>query len=423
MKKHISLTKSILILMLALVAVYQVSELWLVSLTNRNFFLYIEARFPAAVPDGQNAWVLPFRVFTTTGDGRYAVRYSGIEDSYEWIFGKFAISRILAQGTFVEEVAPADFFMAVDGRAQLVFEYSFPMHGDTFSRALGRRRGALASGSGAAAFTSITLVPPAGNADSPICAFFWNGSTFSRFTLSLGTRRNPVEDFLFLVPPADEGDVHFTRNEAGFSPVVPEGFVYRNVYVQNPFQNAFGLLHLSTIRPRIEHFFDNPATIIPGPSRDVYTFGNINVMVRYLLFDVLEYTSFRPIGRTAPANLVSDFSAAIAFVKSDPYVLNEIFLEGYEIRGGNHVFRFGYVVDGFPLVIEGGFATMPGCREPLSAPIEVTVSHGRVIRYRRLAHTFGVSVAHSEFTQDASGHSAVGFVFGGPGEVRFTGIR
>ena len=424
MKKHLSLVKSILILMLALIALYQVSELWLVALTNRNFFLYIEARFPAAVPDGQSAWILPYRLFFGTGCGRYRVRYSGIENSHEWVFGSFAVSQILSGGVYAGEVSHHGLMDISGGRPLLVYEYSFPMHGETFARALGGRRGGFPSGSPVTTFTSVTLLPPAGGMDEPlICAFFWNGSVFSHFTLSLDTRRFDLYDFLFEAVEIEEGELYFTRSETGFSPVLPEGFAFAAVYVENPFHNAFGLLHLSTIRPRIEHFFDNPATILPGPSRDVYTFSNINVMVRYLLFDVLEYTSFRPIGRTAPANLVSDFSAALAFVQSDPYVINEIYLVGYEVRGGNHVFSFGYVLDNFPIVLDVARLTMPDCREPLASPIEVTVSHGRVVRYRRLAQTFHTSDRLVYFEGDVSGHSTLGFVFDESNEVHFSGIR
>ena len=390
-KKIISGAKTILILVLAVVAVYQVSELWLVALTNRNFFLYIEARFPAAVPDGQNAWVLPRRIISASGDGRYQVRYSGIENSHEWQFARFAISSILARG---EHVGILDYpvgNVVYSQRPHLIFEYSVPIQIDTFASALGQRRSRATSGQTITVFDSVTLVLPESGQREWITAVFRDGASSWRFVLNLGTNRNPTRDFLFTVPSVPEDALHFVRDAGGFSPVFPDEFSFNAVYSFNPFHNAYGLLHLSTIRPRIEHFFDNPATIIPGPSREVYTFSNINVMVRYFQYDVLEYTSFRPLGRMAPANLVSDFSAALDFVVQDPYAVNEIYLSSYEARGGEHIFRFGYVIDNFPMVMQTSWQTEPGCRDPLIAPIEVTVSHGRVVRYRRIALSFGVS--------------------------------
>ena len=395
--KFISAAKSILILVLAVVAVYQVSELWLVTITNRNFFLYIQARFPAAVPDGQSAWVMPRRVITGSGDGRYAIRYSRISGSYEWEYARFAFSRILADGEHVDISGYPYNDISYRLSPHITFEYSFPINITTFANAMGLRRSRASAGTSFTSFCSVTLLPPVSRYCDSITAIFRNGDTEWRFALNLGTRRNQTADFLFDVPPIESNDLYFARVYGGFTPIVPEGFTYNVVQTHNPFQNVFGLLHLSTIRPRIEHFFDNPATIIPGPSRDVYTFSNINVRVRYLQFDVLEYTSFRPIGRTAPANLVSDFSAALAFINNDPYVINEIFLAGYEIRGSDHVFQFGYVINNFPLVLTSNWFTEPGCREPLRSPIEVTVSHGRIVRYRRIAQNFIVSDVREVF--------------------------
>ena len=421
-KKAYYVSKTILILVLAVVAVYQVSELWLVALTNRNFFLYIEARFPAAVPDGQNAWILPRRIVSGSGDGRYMIRYSGIEDSPEWTHARFALSRVLANGEHVGILDYPGVDIGFSNRPHLIFEYSIPMYIGTFANALGVRRSRATAGTTLTVFDSVTLVLPVGNQSEWITVIFRHGASDWRFVLNFGTSRNQANDFLFRLPEIGQDSIYFVREQDGFIPVIPEGFSYNVVYSHNPFHNAYGLLHLSTIRPRIEHFFDNPATIIPGPSREVYTFSNINVMVRYFQFDVLEYTSFRPIGRMAPANLVSDFSAALAFALHDPYVTNEIYLSSYEARGGEHIFRFGYVINNFPMVMEYRWYTEPECRDPLNAPIEITVSHGRVIRYRRIALSFGVSdeVAYFEAYLDAP-HN-LGFPISGEPAIHLKGF-
>ena len=406
-KKTISVSKSICILILAVAAVYQVSELWLVSLTNRNFFLYINARFPAAVPDGQNAWILPRRIISGDGSGRYTIRYSGIEDSPEWIFARFTLSRILAGGEHAGMFGYTSLHYKTS--PHLTFEYSFPMHIETFANALGERRSRASAGTSLVVFTSVTLILPEDENSEWITAIFINETDEWHFNLNIGTSRNPSVDFLYEIPYISDDMLYFTRGSYGFYFVLPAYFSYNVINTHNPFQNAYGLLHLSTIRSRIEHFFDNPATIIPGPSREIYTFSNINVMVRYFQYDVLEYTSFRPIGRLAPANLVSDFSAALAFVQNDPYVINEIYLAGYEAIGGEHVFRFGHVINNFPMVMINSWPTEPGCRDPLTAPIEVTVSHGRVIRYRRIALNFNVSDDFSVFTPVSDFPISIGF--------------
>jgi hypothetical protein len=87
--------------------------------------------------------------------------------------------------------------------------------------------------------------------------------------------------------------------------------------------------------------------------------------------------------------LLTDFSAALAFVKDDPLMNNEIFLRNYEERDGReHVFWFGFVIENWPLILTQEWFTGENCTSPLLAPIEVTVENGRVIRYRRIAYSF-----------------------------------
>jgi len=139
----------------------------------------------------------------------------------------------------------------------------------------------------------------------------------------------------------------------------------------------------------VEAFFDNPAAVIPGTGVDgIYTFSTQNTMVRYLENSVLEYTSYRTIGRTASENFMADFSAALDFVNNDPNVINEFRLRNYEPRGRTHVFWFDYVIDNRPIVLTEEWYTGARCNEPLLAPIEVIVDRGRVVRCRRIAYTF-----------------------------------
>ena len=137
----------------------------------------------------------------------------------------------------------------------------------------------------------------------------------------------------------------------------------------------------------MEHFFTNPATINHEVVNEIYTFRNLNTVVRYLPWDVVEYTSFRTIGGAAP-NFIADFSAAIAFVDRDPNVINEFFLAGYDVRGRENVFWFDYAINDFPLVLAQYWYSSPNCTRPFLHAIEVVVENGRVIRYRKIPFTF-----------------------------------
>lgn len=381
--------KSVFILALAVLAVFQVSQLWLVNLTNRNFFMYLQARFPPAVPDGQSAFARPFRIISGAGDGLFEIRYSAIADSQEWVFGETALYAVLRSGEFAGETNMSQ----VLAQPIFIYEYAFNMCAEIFAQAFGRRNGDLLTDEGIEAFTSVAVLPPCAE-EQMLRVFFIDEPRVWEFTLQLDSRRYLAEDFEIPITHVNPELKHFISTEGGFIPRTPRGgFAYYSVIVENPFRDPHGLFRISHVLAQIQPFFDNPATIIPSVSGvdNVFTFSNRKTMVRFLKNSVLEYTSYRTIGRTAPINFMSDFSVALAFVTDDPHVNeNEIFLSHHDTCGRAHVFWFDYVIDNHPLVLMEEWYTGINCTDPLLAPIEVVVDHGRVVRYRRLAYAFRV---------------------------------
>lgn len=385
--KTLATIKSLIILALAALAVYQVSRLWLVELMDGNFFFYLQARFPQAVPDGQSAFARPYRI--VSGDGtRFEIRYSGIGGSEEWIYGENAIRAVLRGGS---PLRPPDMPNRPirPGQPVLIYEYTFDMCAETFARALGLRNADLLTNEGIEAFRAIAISPPDVHTTLQVLNLWvlCQNQVWRQFTLPHAGAHE------FEIPPVNTGGLHFVHTTDGFVPQIPPGgFIYNRIATENPFRDPQGLFRNSHIRRQVEPFFDNPAAIIPDMPMGIYTFTTRNTLVRYLENAVLEYTSFRTIARAAPESFMADFSAALAFIASDPHISSqEVFLRNYETRGRGHIFFFDYVIDNRPLVLTDEWPTGENCTDPLRAPIEVTVNYGRVSRYRRLAYTFSVA--------------------------------
>jgi len=399
-------SKSLLIFALAALAVFQVSQLWFVNITDRNFFLYLQARFAPVAPDGLEDFTRPFRVVYGAGDGHFHIRHSEIRDLGAWGYSTRAITEILTHGQFVAQQPAAE--VQIMSRPVFLYEYAFAMSPDIFAQAFGHRVATALSGGDVDSFYKIAVLPPGDDDSAKV--FFINHEYAWEFSLERDNRASLAitiddvpQDALHFVP--DEGD------SFAFLPIIPAGFVYHPLNVVNPYKDALGALRLVFIRGRIATFFNNPATINESPGVDgTYTFSNLNTIVRYHTGDVLEYSSFRPIGSTASINLVGDFSAALAFVDSDQFVINEVFLADYEPRGRGHLFRFNYVISDFPVVLNQEWPTGVNCRDPLLAPIEVEVDHGRVIRYRRLAYNFHMNEDYVSFAHHLSGQGDIGFI-------------
>jgi len=380
--------KSALIIALAALSIFLAAQLWFVNFTNRSFLPYMVTRFALAAPDGVSDLVRPFRIIYGAGDGYFNIKYSNVEESPLWEVGKAIIGSSLQDAVFVGRHNVEE--LQILAAPVVIYHYAFGMSADVFAQAFSsRQRGnAFFADRSITEFNAVAVNPPYGAHDA-INIFFIGDSFAWEFTLSPARRRG----WYFEIDIASASGLRRrhvpTEDVLFFTTLLNPQFVYHPVLVTNPYKNHAGMLDLAFIRSRVEHFFDNPATINHGLSAaGVYSFNNLRTSVRYTPWHVIEYTSFRTMGRTSTADFAVDFSAAIAFIRADENVSNEVFLAGFERYARETVFRFDYVIDNFPIILSQPWYTGPDCTSPLSHPIEVTVENGRVVRYRKIVYSF-----------------------------------
>ena len=397
--------KTFLIFALIALAIYQTGQLWFVNLSNRNFFLFLSARFTPSVSDRNREFVRPMRMVSGAGDGRFIILYGGLMDMPPRTYFDNVITEMFSGGIFVG-VADTD-YERLFSRPVLVYEYAFPMPGNVFPLGFNQRTGAFLTQRGVTEFTAVAIWPPHDN--QGIRVFFIGDGRTWEFSLY-------TDGFEFYIPPVSADSMHFVSAALEGFEFLPPGtfvaqdgdrvrFAYFPLIVTNPYHTRIGG-SLNHIRNQVAHFFDNPATITPRVAGDgVWTFSNIHTAVRYFDTDVLEYTSFRPRSQNATSSFLDDFSAAWAFIDADPNVINEFFLTGFEERGTTYVFWFGYIVDNFPIMLPDGWR-VSSQDDILPAPIEVVVDRGRVAMYRRLAHNFHPDDVHDRLELDLDGFMA-----------------
>jgi hypothetical protein len=355
--------KGLIIVALAALALFQTSQLWIVNITNRSFFLYSNR---SGMASGVSGIVRPFRLVSGLGDGLFTMRHSELGGSDTVLYGDAVFTELLANGYFLGE-SPLSYDFLTDSPVYL-FEYAFTMPADIFARAYGMRPAVLTS-RGVYAFNAAVILPPASE----------NGYTHIIFTGedTMWEYRVNVTGGYEAEPRNDDAGL-YTWND-GFSilrPNIVPPFVKRN-----PYENDFGEKLLDPIKSRVSHFFDNPATIKDVIGADgVYTFRNINTVVRYYDWDVLTYASYRPVLGEPNYDLLANYAAAVAFIKSDTLVINEVYLAGYTMDGDRCTFWFNYIAGGLPLVLSDW-------DEP---HIEVVTERGTVIKYKKLVYQYRV---------------------------------
>ena len=396
--------KSLLILAFVALAIFLTGQLWFVNLSNRNFFLYLSARFQPSVAEGYRDFVRPMRSIYGDGTGRFSKSYSGLMNDVPHDYFDMVLTELFDNSTFIGS-SPTDYVRLLS-RPILMFQYAFCMPGHIFPLGFNQRTGAFLTNRGIAEFSSVAIWLPHEN--EGVRVFFIGDERKWEFSLDSarleGFPVHPVTtSSLYFVSAALEGYVNLPSDA-----FVPRSgdlgrFMYFRVIVANPYDPQEGA-SLNNIRPRVASFFDNPATINARVAGDgVWTFSNIHTAVRYFHTDVLEYASFRPRHQNVTSSLIGDFSAALAFIRDDDHVINEFFLEGFESRGNGYVFWFNYIIENYPIMMSEGWP-VSSPEDLLPAPIEVVVEQGRVVLYRRLAHNFHADENHSWFmAQDLIG--------------------
>ncbi|MCL2527405.1 MAG: hypothetical protein FWE42_03215 [Defluviitaleaceae bacterium] len=384
--------KLFLILAFVALAIFQTGQLWFVNISNRNFFLFLSNQRRGSVADGHHEFVRPMRWIYGDGTGRFNISYSGLMDTPSRAFFDTVLTDLFSSGTFVS-VGETDYAKLLSNPI-LMFEYAFPMPANIFPVAFNPRSSTVLTGQGVDAFTSIAIWLPDDGNESGLRVFFINDDAAWEFTVdSVAAEGFPVTAVSTIA-------LHFVSAalEEEYEELPPNVFIprtgdfgqfsYYPVVVTNPyFSYGQGLAH---VRGKVAPFFDNPATINSRVAGDgVWTFSNIHATVRYFGTGVLEYANFRPRRQGTSSSFISDFSAALSFINNDEYVINEIFLMGYEPHGAGYVFRFGYIINYFPILMPDGWP-VSSPDDILLAPIEVYVEEGWVVFYRRLTHNFSL---------------------------------
>ena len=384
----LSRIKSIAIIILAVLTLYQTGFLWFVNITNRNFLsVYLPFLQHTPVPEGVDRLVVPWRIITNHGNGRFSAQYNHLAQADAKRYSDIILSHLLQSGTFVSAF-PAN-YEAILSEPAFIFEYTFPMETEWFLQGFGLRSNVL-NVPGLAAFRRVVVRPYylTDSPDSPGLAqiFFLceNGYSYE-FSVNL-----PDNTDIGVVPSYSQ-----KPNYTFIGKFVRQGkFSFNGIYTTNPYANAHGAFFLDFVENQVAPFFNNPASIRSIGGENVWVYRDINTVVRYYETHVLEYVSYRAIDRSTPSSFLNDFVAAVQFVEADNLVINETYLAGFRKSDGQHIFYFNYVIGNMPLTM-------------YPYPITVTVDHGTVVRYRKSAFNFHVDetislTANADFNRIAN---------------------
>jgi len=406
----VSQIKSVLIILLAALTVYQTGVLWFVNLTNQSFlFNMLPFLNQELISEGANRLVEPRRIILAHPDGLFSVQYNDMDGARE--YGDKVISHLFQGGTFVNSWPfdyDLDVFLEYHRHAPnpiYIYEYAFPMEAEWFTQGFGQRGNFLTSRI-ESAFRRVIIVPPRYGEPNANVFFLCEEGYIHEFIIK---PPNP-EDFDTDVP----GDfLGFYYIWAGSQFIRQGEFFFNGIQVTNPYADPHGGFTLHFVQDQVSHFFSNPASIRQLSDRNVWIYRDASAVVRYYDANVLEFINYRAIDRNAPTSFVNDFAAAIQFIDRDPRVINDIYLADFREDGSRNIFYFNYVINNTPLVMPNNWP-WDGY---LTHPVMVVVDHGTVVNYRKLALNFIINedvwgIANADFDSPGFLDASLGFRIG-----------
>ena len=381
-----SKVKTGLIIFLSGLAIYLTSQLWFAKISSRNFFYSFFSQTEPHELGSEKTFAWPYRFITNYGGNRFGMLYSGmglnlLRESCDGI-----IANMLKDGERLttRELNYADVFSAPG----YVFEYAFNMPLSVFSSIFGRP----GFSDDLEYLTSIVFLPPDAVREVTI-VWLLDESNKVMSGYSVKSSLTPVtvnpDDFyqeILYESSALSSDIP-TDNNIFIARLSDDSYDYPTVSIVNPYVEKE--LLMGVIEQRVNVFFENPSAKYSFPGdNNVYTYIDAYTAVKYFQNDVLDYSNYR--AGKEETGMLKSYSAALSFIQSDAFIVNEYYLADYKQNDTAYTFYFDYVVNNFPVFLPDEYkrSEQASGAVAIEHALEITVREGNVVNYRKIVYNF-----------------------------------
>lgn len=214
-----------------------------------------------------------------------------------------------------------------------------------------------------------------------------------------------LNNYLDLLGSASSvGYVSTAKNDIDFFnhnviiPLPGELLVYERGLRLKPAFIVEGAFQMEILEDFVDGFLVNPAVKWTIENTDTIQYGDDKALIAYSKDGVFEYNSVKS-ADTRQVSFGETLDVAAQFITRDEgLALQDYVLAGYEEEDGVTVFFYSYLYNNIPLNFDEGYLEGLG----LVAPMEVRVSKGQVIQYKRLvmehiSRVMGMAALNSRF--------------------------
>ncbi|MCL1936431.1 MAG: hypothetical protein FWF57_08695 [Defluviitaleaceae bacterium] len=386
--KEREIVKSIFLVFLVVLAIFQTGELWLSNMSH-NFFVFFTNRTNTSYHGDR--FIAPSIIFTSGGRNRFVAEHSPVlfyTNFWDIIVNSFSNEPRFI-GSFNTNILNNSiiYYYNFSMPVSAIFEH-FNIDSNNISDHL-------------ESFNKIVIRPSTDSSNTAYIYFIYdNIMAMYEANISQGTHNNLTSTIQNAHMTINNQDIYYVSSDImGFNfsrnvflPRWQGQFFSYNLVKSNDILYS---ANLSTINQIFRDFFDNSSPILSDYIGNEFIIGDNNIVVRYREDEnIVRYTNHSFFSRN-DNNVLSDFSIAFEFINnlsfnnmnSDKKISFSGFYHGYDYR----IFYFDYVINNIPIFL---------INDSKRHFIEVTVRGGSVSNFSQFMVYFKNSNQTFNFTKD-----------------------
>lgn len=382
----LNITKNFIITFFVILAIYQTSELWFEGFSNHNFF-YSFFNNSQNSSDDSLLYSLDSIIVNSGGDRLICIKNDIYKNDSKATFDN-AVKLTMEEGSLTSQ-SVFDWNTILSGRS-VIYQYSCGIMKGDIAKMFGFDEGLLASLS---SDVDTVVIIPYTTTPEKITVGFGNMAKQNACFYTLEKNQYTYNLYDAIGSVSASGDIYYTSSvKNGLDLFNGNKFLpqwnsyelqYHPIKIINPFIEN-GEVEQIKIERAADVFFDNPVSKWSSFSGGVYTYSDESSVVKYYDSGVMEYYNYST-DKGKPANdFYTGYLSAVSLLKKDFNIQNEYYLSGYSLDSEKTVFYFDYKINNFSVELGAEVKKNTG----MKSVIEVTVSGGRVSRYRRFARNF-----------------------------------
>lgn len=377
--------KTFIITFLVVLAIYQTARLWLEDFSRHSFFSFFKNE---AISSQEEMKYMLESISINTGSNKFIKKMNNIYESELKEVFDLAITTTLKLGEFKGKEA-INWNHELSNKC-VIYKYSCELKNDTLKKIFNAKKSAYDK----IGNIDMIIIKPDRRTPESIRVDFVNNNEQVAYSFELTQNKtisevynqivniNDDESPIYYVSSVQDGVELFNKNL--FLPRWTDKMMeYSPIIKSNPMEEDGGVL-LATLEKNIDVFFENPAIKWKSTVNDVYTYTDENSVVKYYTTGVLEYSNYRSLNQKSTNTFYNNYMGAVNFIKKDSNIKNEYYLTDTYTDEDKTVFCFDYKINDFPIVLNDEYKK----KINMNSIIEVTVSKGNVLKYRRLVYDF-----------------------------------